>query len=217
MQINIHSFQVQGSLGLHKYTGGVLQTLRTIYKEEGWRGSFRGVGPALITIPLFWGVYWPIYDHVKVYVRENEFFYDSFIHFCKDSWLDNVIRPDKMSAAATPIDADARYAQIFTHLVHITSAICAGAMADIITNPFWVTRTRIQTLALHAEDTISAYSVPPAHPLQGSKAPRPVQDISTYQMMRHIYKQEGVGAFYRGLTASFLGLSHVAIQFPLCK
>jgi len=27
----------------------------------------------------------------------------------------------------------------------------------------------------------------------------------------------GIGAFYRGLGASFLGLSHVAIQFPLCK
>jgi hypothetical protein len=30
------------------------------------------------------------------------------------------------------------------------------------------------------------------------------------------YKEEGIIAFYKGLTASFLGLSHVAVQFPLC-
>eukprot|EP01031_Cornospumella_fuschlensis_P026223 gene26222-31678_t len=202
--------QVQGSLGLHKYTGGVLQTLRTIYKEEGWRGSFRGVGPALITIPLFWGVYWPIYDHVKVYLRENEFFNDKFIDLAKISWIDRVVRGNAVDTTVTTsvAHADARYAQIFTHLVHIFSAICAGAMADIITNPFWVTRTRIQTLALHTEENLTASAYLPNYP-------RPSQDISTYQMMRHIHREEGVRAFYRGLTASFLGLSHVAIQFPL--
>ncbi|RYH21853.1 solute carrier family 25 protein [archaeon] len=185
------------------------------------------MGPALITIPLFWGVYWPIYDHVKVYVQESDFFFDKFMVWCKKSWLDNVMRSDALSPShstahtASSIDADARYAQIYTHLVHITSAICAGAMADIITNPFWVTRTRIQTLALHTEENMLAYStIPspsPSHPSHIPKSSRSVQDISTYQMMRHIHRQEGLGAFYRGLTASFLGLSHVAIQFPLCK
>lgn len=39
--------------------------------------------------------------------------------------------------------------------------------------------------------------------------------VSTYNMIKKIYKQEGIGSFYKGLYASFLGLSHVAIQFPL--
>lgn len=34
-------------------------------------------------------------------------------------------------------------------------------------------------------------------------------------MFRVIYQREGWRAFYKGLTASFLGLSHVALQFPL--
>jgi solute carrier family 25 folate transporter 32 len=77
-------------------------------------------------------------------------------------------------------------------------AVTAGVLSDVITNPFWVTRTRIQTLALHSEVRLAL-------------------NITTVDMMKLIYREEGIVAFYRGLGASFLGLSHVAIQFPLCK
>lgn len=80
---------------------------------------------------------------------------------------------------------------------HILSATIAGGIADIVTNPFWVVRTRIQTLIMHPERHFDT-SVP-----------------STLTMFRTIYEQEGFRAFYRGLSASFLGLPHVAIQFPL--
>jgi solute carrier family 25 (mitochondrial folate transporter), member 32 len=153
--------QVQGSLGIKKYNGGVISTIAMIYREEGIRGTFKGIGPALITAPLFWGVYWPLYGYMKPLILE-------------------------------------KYPDMNSHLVHLISAISAGGVADVITNPFWVTRTRIQTLALHTEEHLS-------------------NNISTYQMMKRIYEQEGIIAFYRGLTASLLGLSHVAIQFPLCK
>lgn len=151
--------QVQGSLNIRKYNGNVIQIIHMIFKEEGIRGIFKGVGPALITVPLFWGVYFSVYNKMKIYFKEK---YD-----CS------------------------------THLGHVYSAIIAGAVGDIITNPFWVTRTRIQTLAMHPDCKLSP-------------------NISTIQMMRYIYKNEGFTAFYRGLGASFLGLSHVAIQFPLC-
>ena len=75
------------------------------------------------------------------------------------------------------------------------SAISAGALGDVVTNPFFVTKIRMQTLALHSKET-------DLHP-------------STYNMMKSIYEKEGIATFYKGLYASFLGLSHVAIQFPL--
>ena len=84
------------------------------------------------------------------------------------------------------------------HLNHIVAAITAGAIGDIITNPFWVVRTRIQTLALHKFKSNNIFS-----------------KVSTISMFRTIHKYEGFPAFYKGLSASFLGLSHVAIQFPL--
>ncbi len=152
--------QIQGSLGIHKYGGGTVSVLRTIYGEEGIRGVFRGVGPAMLTVPLFWGVYWPFYDNTKAWVRK------SFPEWSQPS-------------------------------VHFLSAVSAGIVGDIITNPFWVPRTRIQTLIMHPES--SGLS------------------MSTFRMMRTIYEQEGFIALYKGLAASMLGLSHVAIQFPLCK
>lgn len=156
--------QVQGSLGetgrRNKYTGGVFSSIKRIYVEEGLRGVFKGVGPALVTVPLFWGVYWPIYDNMKAYFERED----------------------------SPVSL---------RTGHILSAIIAGATGDVITNPFWVTRTRIQTLAMHSEVKLSS-------------------EVSTIQMMKFIYETEGWTAFYKGLGASFLGLSHVGIQFPLC-
>jgi len=82
-------------------------------------------------------------------------------------------------------------------LIHVMSAIVAGGIGDVITNPFFVTRVRMQTLILHNNNS-------------GID-----NNISTTDMMKKIYNNEGLGAFYKGLGASFLGLSHVAIQFPL--
>jgi solute carrier family 25 folate transporter 32 len=154
--------QVQGTLGRKgKYPDGIYASIRKIYLEEGLRGVFKGVGPALITVPMFWGVYWPIYDALKTRFRDEEL-------------------------GLSPSTG------------HILSAVMAGAVGDVITNPFWVTRTRIQTLAMHPESKLSP-------------------EVSTVQMMKYIHQTEGWRAFYKGLGASFLGLSHVAIQFPLCK
>ena len=37
----------------------------------------------------------------------------------------------------------------------------------------------------------------------------------TLDACRTIYREEGVGAFYKGLAPSLLGVTHVAVQFPL--
>lgn len=150
--------QVQGSLHMHKYSTAS-QTLKLIFKEEGIRGCFRGLGPTLVTVPLFWSIYWTTYDALK----------ESLSRFV--------------------------YLENSKHLQHVSSAIIAGALGDLITSPFWVVRTRIQTYVMHNVNI-------------GLR-------ISTLSMFKQIYASEGIGAFYKGLGASFLGLSHVAIQFPI--
>lgn len=37
----------------------------------------------------------------------------------------------------------------------------------------------------------------------------------TLDACRTIYREEGLGAFYKGLAPSLLGVTHVAVQFPL--
>lgn len=85
-------------------------------------------------------------------------------------------------------------------LLHIASATSSAFVADCVSNPLWVVRTRLQTEYLHS--TLAIH-------------PSAVQETSAFTMARNIYQQEGIRAFYKGLTASFLGLPHVAIQFPL--
>lgn len=157
--------QVQGQLGMSKYHGNLISNTYQIFREEGIRGTFRGVGPALLTVPIFWGVYWPLYNRMKAY-----FYHDQ--------------------------------SHIPSHVSHLLSAISAGAVGDLITNPFWVTRTRLQTHTMHTSH------------VNATVLSRPMGSI---EMIRTIYREEGLAAFYKGLGASFLGLSHVAIQFPLCN
>lgn len=38
---------------------------------------------------------------------------------------------------------------------------------------------------------------------------------STIDAFRTMYRTEGIGSFYSGLAPALLGLTHVAIQFPL--
>ena len=43
----------------------------------------------------------------------------------------------------------------------------------------------------------------------------PWQYTGTFDAFRKMYRSEGLGAFYSGLGPALLGLTHVAIQFPL--
>jgi solute carrier family 25 folate transporter 32 len=79
------------------------------------------------------------------------------------------------------------------------SAVSAGLVADIICNPMFVVRTRLQTEALH--DVASGLAV---H--------RPATIIGTAQSL---LREGGPRIFWRGMTANILGLSHVGIQFPV--
>lgn len=79
-----------------------------------------------------------------------------------------------------------------TWAVHILSAMTAGATSTACTNPLWVIKTRFMTQS------------------RGEVRYRHTLDAAAT-----IYRNEGIRAFYRGLLPSLLGITHVAIQFPL--
>lgn len=150
--------QVWGDLANHNKKEGAWYFLRNIAQTEGVKGYFRGLGATLATVPLFWGLYFPLYDDMKR----------------------NLSQDDRNPA-----------------VVHCLSAISAGAVADVICNPMFVVRTRLQTEALHNTNLLGT-------------VPKTIR-----QTVKALYQEGGILIFWRGLTASMLGLSHVGVQFPV--
>ena len=82
----------------------------------------------------------------------------------------------------------------------MSAAIMAGTIADFFCNPMFIIRTRMQTEALHY--------------LTSSSPSSERKPLGIIQTVKSLYVEGGISIFWRGFTASLLGLSHVAIQFP---
>eukprot|EP00581_Thalassiosira_minuscula_P017957 CAMPEP_0183732028 /NCGR_PEP_ID=MMETSP0737-20130205/37249_1 /TAXON_ID=385413 /ORGANISM="Thalassiosira miniscula, Strain CCMP1093" /LENGTH=379 /DNA_ID=CAMNT_0025964919 /DNA_START=421 /DNA_END=1557 /DNA_ORIENTATION=- len=162
--------QVAGGLEKGKQSAKIIKSIYEIYLLDGARGCFRGLGATLATVPAFWGLYFPLYEGLKSRILE----WSSQYGYGNGS-------PNHHA------------------LVHLSSAMTAGAVADIVCNPMFVVRTRMQTEALHY------FQMP-----LSERKPHGVA-----KTVLGMYKEGGLPVFWRGLTASLLGLGHVGIQFPV--
>ncbi|EXJ77682.1 hypothetical protein A1O3_09911 [Capronia epimyces CBS 606.96] len=144
----------------HLYKG-IVGTTRVIWREEGIRGMYRGLGPMLLGYLPTWAVY------LTVYEKTREFYYDR----CGSWWV-----------------------------ARCYSSLTAGACSTILTNPIWVIKTRLMSQSTKAAS-------------DGMRAPW--HYTSTLDAARKMYQTEGILSFYSGLTPALLGLTHVAVQFPL--
>ncbi|CAK9817876.1 Mitochondrial carrier protein Rim2 [Anthophora plagiata] len=77
-----------------------------------------------------------------------------------------------------------------TALVHVFSAFCAGFVACTLTNPIWFVKTRLQLD--HRTNRITAM-----------------------ECVERIYRQSGVMGFYKGIMASYIGISETVIHFVI--
>jgi solute carrier family 25 (mitochondrial folate transporter), member 32 len=93
--------------------------------------------------------------------------------------------------------------------LHILSAMTAGAASTICTNPLWVIKTRfmVRSSLTHGP---SPYLITDQTQSRGE-----IRYKNTLDAALTIYRAEGPRAFYRGLLPSLLGITHVAVQFPL--
>ncbi|CAG9773145.1 unnamed protein product [Ceutorhynchus assimilis] len=76
-------------------------------------------------------------------------------------------------------------------VVHVCSASCAGFMASTLTNPIWFVKTRLQ-LDVNKENPMTAL-----------------------QCVKQIYAKSGILGFYKGITASYMGISETIIHFVI--
>ncbi|XP_055376577.1 mitochondrial carrier protein Rim2 [Condylostylus longicornis] len=76
-------------------------------------------------------------------------------------------------------------------IVHILSASCAGFAAATATNPIWFVKTRLQ-LDYNSKN-----------------------QMTVRQCIKQIYKASGFLGFYKGITASYFGISETVIHFVI--
>ncbi|CAF1533882.1 unnamed protein product, partial [Didymodactylos carnosus] len=75
-----------------------------------------------------------------------------------------------------------------TPLVHVTSAATAGIAMSTCTNPLWFIKTRLQLDS---------------------------RDLRTTDIIREVYRQNGLRGFYKGISASYVGVSETIVHFVI--
>jgi solute carrier family 25 folate transporter 32 len=70
-------------VGHHKVYEGLLGTARVIWKEEGVRGLYRGLGPIILGYLPTWAVWFTVYNKSKVWMAD---------HNSKSPWGSHVCR-----------------------------------------------------------------------------------------------------------------------------
>lgn len=105
-------------------------------------------------------------------------------------------------------------------LYNFLSAAGAGSISATLCCPIWVVKTRLQLMPAHAavvsarEATLSL-GLANAGASVASGAKRVPQFSSVRHVAMDMYKKEGPRAFFRGLTASYWGITESAVQFAL--
>ncbi|MBN3300640.1 S2536 protein, partial [Amia calva] len=77
--------------------------------------------------------------------------------------------------------------------VHMVSAGLAGFTAITATNPIWLIKTRLQLDARN----------------------RGERRMSAFECIRKVYQSDGIRGFYRGMSASYAGISETVIHFVI--
>ncbi|KAK7229617.1 hypothetical protein V2G26_001787 [Clonostachys chloroleuca] len=90
-----------------------------------------------------------------------------------------------------------RYGQQHIWVSSSVSAVAGGTCSILLTNPLWVIRTRLMSQT--------------SNPIKN--APREYKSV--IDAIRKMVCREGVASLYSGLTPALLGVTHLAVQFPL--
>ncbi|XXH03578.1 hypothetical protein Hte_009983 [Hypoxylon texense] len=166
-------------VGHRKAYSGLVGTAKIIWKDEGLRGMYRGLGPIILGYLPTWAVWFTVYNKSKVFLAERKVHKNQFF-------------------------------------INFWSSIVAGASSTIVTNPIWVIKTRLMSQSAtgynrHMSMFPRSSNTPTSRPTISS----PWHYNSTLDAARKMYSSEGILSFYSGLTPALLGLTHVAVQFPV--
>ncbi|KAK8847493.1 hypothetical protein IAR55_005351 [Kwoniella newhampshirensis] len=192
--------------------------IRRIGVEEGWKALYKGLGPSLVGIIPARAINFYFYPTSKAYLAKQF--------------------PNAPTEKAGQTAED-------SPLIHLSAAVIAGIMTSTGTNPIWVVKTRLQLSARKKPPGIPSASIPATSSLlpktiansvaalaQSTSASTSTVATSTaasaaapaatrasvspaLAMTMDIIRKEGIVGLYRGLSASYLGVSEGVIQWVL--
>lgn len=102
--------------------------------------------------------------------------------------------------------------------VHLSAAAVAGIITGTATNPIWVVKTRLQLTEERRHIAAGAGSTPGTSSSISPNATRGSTSRivgGSYAMIKQIIREEGIRGFYKGLSASYLGVTEGTIQWVL--
>lgn len=199
---------VSGAMWQFVDTAGLI---RRIGVEEGWRALFKGLGPTLVGIIPARAINFYFYPTTKAYLARTF--------------------PNAPVSEAGQTSED-------SPVVHLGAAVVAGIMTATGTNPIWVVKTRLQLSARKKHISPTFYSPTSTSTPSTSPLPRPIaasaaalasstspstrsattstatpKAANAISTTLHIFRTEGIRGLYRGLSASYLGVSEGVIQW----
>ncbi|GBB95989.1 hypothetical protein RclHR1_02660010 [Rhizophagus clarus] len=84
-----------------------------------------------------------------------------------------------------------------TSWIHLIAALTAGITTSTLTNPIWLVKTRMQ---LQSSSNTKSLQVP-------------IKYKNSFDCLKKIIREEGPRALYKGLSASYLGVTESTIQW----
>ena len=172
-------------------------TVKDVFMENGLRGFYRGLGPTILGYLPTWAIYFAVYDGIKTAFGETSVGMQS-------------AKPNERLYPAAQAKGYQPVAREHPWTLHILSAMTAGGASTICTNPLWVIKTRFMVRKFFVLSGVFSHLYWPQTQLKGEVRYRHTLDAALT-----IWRTEGPRAFYRGLVPSLLGITHVAVQFPL--
>ncbi|KAI0005621.1 mitochondrial carrier [Xylariaceae sp. FL0662B] len=176
-------------VGQSKVYSGLFGTAKVIWREDGLRGMYRGLGPIILGYLPTWAVWFTVYNKSKRFLAQQN------RKLCQEILGD--VASSSYGCTISKRIANRHVTVQNQFVINFWSSIVAGASSTIVTNPIWVIKTRLMS--------------------QSSTGPTinsPWHYSSTLDAARKMYSSEGILSFYSGLTPALLGLTHVAVQFP---
>jgi solute carrier family 25 folate transporter 32 len=137
--LDVVKTKLQAQRAVHGQQGylGVFGLVKSILTENGFRGLYRGLGPTVLGYLPTWAIYFAVYDGIKTAFGETP----AGMYNPKDK---ERLYPAAQVKGYQPLAREHPWS------LHILSAMTAGAMSTICTNPLWVIKTRFMVRHYYA-------------------------------------------------------------------